>query len=224
MVAFVPSNNRKRSEGKVTWFKVDDNLALNPKVIMAGNAAMGLWVRAGSWSGQQLTDGFVPDPIINVLTGEGLALADQLVTVGLWYREEDGYQFKDWHEYQPVKEKVLAEREAARERRSGSSPRASRLDADWKPNEELVRWSRTEFPGLDVIAHTDHFVDYWVSKAGAGATKLDWDRTWKNWMRRVFSDSRSRGSRPPATTKAAQNLSVVQVFANAEATDRKELA
>ena len=32
------------------WFKVDDNLALHPKVLGAGNAAMGMWVRAGSWS------------------------------------------------------------------------------------------------------------------------------------------------------------------------------
>lgn len=204
----------------MTWFKVDDNLALNPKVIMAGNAAMGLWVRAGSWSGQQLTDGFVPDPIIAVLTGGEITLADTLVEVGLWYHDDGGYRFKDWDEYQPVKEKVLAEREAARERRSGKSPRASRLSEDWKPSSELVAWAQTEFPGLDVLSHTDHFVDYWVSKAGAGATKLDWDRTWKNWMRRVFSDNRPRAMRP-TTTKAAQNLTVVQAFASAE---QKEIA
>jgi hypothetical protein len=207
----------------MTWFKVDDNLALNPKVIMAGNAAMGLWVRAGSWSGQQLTDGFIPLPIIQVLTGGDIALADTLVDVGLWYHEPDGYRFKDWDEYQPVKDKVLAEREAAKERRSGTSPRASRLVESWRPAAASVEWARSQFPTLDLDAHTDHFVDYWMSKSGAGATKLDWDRTWKNWMRRVFSDQRSRGSRAPATTKAAQNLRVVDVFAAAEQVATQEL-
>ncbi len=208
----------------MTWFKVDDNLALNPKVIMAGNAAMGLWVRAGSWSGQQLTDGFIPTPIIQVLTGGEISLADTLVDVGLWYHENDGYRFKDWEEYQPVKDKVIAEREAAKERRSGNSPRASRLVEDWRPSEASLLWARSEFPTLDLAAHTDHFIDYWMSKSGAGATKLDWDRTWKNWMRRVYSDSaRSRAGRPAATTKAAQNLRVVDVFAAAEQADRQEL-
>jgi len=41
------------------WFKVDDTLAFHAKVVAAGNAAMGLWVRAGAHSMQQLTDGFI---------------------------------------------------------------------------------------------------------------------------------------------------------------------
>jgi hypothetical protein len=42
------------------WFRVDDNLAFHAKAIAAGNAAMGLWVRAGAWAMQQLTDGEIP--------------------------------------------------------------------------------------------------------------------------------------------------------------------
>lgn len=41
----------------------------------------------------------------------------------------------------------------------------------------------------------DWFRDYWKSKAGAGATKLDWLATWRNWCRKEPSMS---GSGPPA--------------------------
>lgn len=34
----------------MSWFKVDDHLAFHRKTLAAGNEAMGLWVRAGSWS------------------------------------------------------------------------------------------------------------------------------------------------------------------------------
>ena len=55
------------------WFKVDDNLAFHHKVVAAGNAAMGLWVRAGAMCAQQLTDGFVPDHMVNTLGSKALA-------------------------------------------------------------------------------------------------------------------------------------------------------
>jgi hypothetical protein len=83
----------------MAWGKVDDNLAFHPKVAMAGNEAMGLWVRCMSYSCQQLTDGFIPDVIVESMLGQDAA--QKLVEVGLWIRTDDGYQFKDWNEYQP---------------------------------------------------------------------------------------------------------------------------
>jgi hypothetical protein len=67
----------------MTWFKVDDAFALHPKAIAAGNAALGLWVRAGSWCGAHLTDGFVPAPLIRTL-GAQTRDARKLVEAGLW--------------------------------------------------------------------------------------------------------------------------------------------
>ena len=56
----------------MSWFKVDDQLAFNAKVVAAGNEAMGLWVRAGSWSAAQLTDGFIPEHMANAMAnGDG---------------------------------------------------------------------------------------------------------------------------------------------------------
>lgn len=99
----------------MTWFKVDDQFAFNIKVLTAGNAAVGLWVRAGSWSAAQLSDGLVPAPIVAALGGSADDAA-ALVAAGLWDAVDGGWQFHDWAEYQPTKAQVLADRAATRER------------------------------------------------------------------------------------------------------------
>lgn len=193
----------------MTWGKVDDNLAFHPKVIIAGNEAMGLWVRALSWSAQQLTDGIIPDAIISALHGEHQAHA--LVSAGLWHPCEGGYEFNDWSDYQPTREQVLAEREATRERsrlarakanarreaesvtggnEASARPKgkATRLSPDFTISKDMRDWAKSEVPGFDVIAETKVFVDYWTSK-GSNATKIDWVATWRNWMRKAYSDT-----------------------------------
>lgn len=95
------------------WFKVDDNLAFHRKVVAAGNGAMGLWVRAGSWCGQHLTDGFIPDHMISILGTT--AQRSKLINVGLWEEVPGGCQFHGWNEKgrQPTSKAVLEEREKA---------------------------------------------------------------------------------------------------------------
>lgn len=97
------------------WFKVDDQLAFNAKVVAAENEAMGLWVRCGSWSSAQLTDGFIPTHMANAMAN-GMAKecgADALVMAGLWDEVEGGYKFHDWSEFQPS---ASSEREKRRKR------------------------------------------------------------------------------------------------------------
>lgn len=96
------------------WFKVDDTLAFHGKTIVAGNAAMGLWVRAGAWSMQTLTDGFVPHDVARQLGTR--AEAKRLVAAGLWIEKDDGYEFHEWTQRQPSRAKVYADREANAER------------------------------------------------------------------------------------------------------------
>lgn len=98
------------------WFKVDDGLAFHSKVMLAGNPAMGLWVRAGSWCAHHLTDGLVPFHIAETLGTK--AQAAKLVQVELWARVEAGYQFHEWNEdgRQPTRAKVIAERKANADR------------------------------------------------------------------------------------------------------------
>lgn len=97
------------------WFKVDDQLAMHIKTIQAGNAAIGVWVRAGAWASANLTDGFVPVSMQSVL-GASDADIEALVRVGFWHEVEGGWQFHDWGEYQPTAESVRRDRQAAKER------------------------------------------------------------------------------------------------------------
>lgn len=99
----------------MTWFKVDDTLGSHPKARAAGLAAMGLWVTAGAWSSQHLTEGFVPDWYVNSWPS-GQKRAANLVQSGLWIEAEAGFIFHQWEERNPSKEQVEAERAAARER------------------------------------------------------------------------------------------------------------
>ncbi len=89
------------------WFKVDDKFAMHPKAMAAGNAALGLWVRAGSWSAAHLTDGRIPAELLGALGGNQAA-ANRLVKAKLWEVEPGGYQFRDWSDYQPIAEDVKA--------------------------------------------------------------------------------------------------------------------
>lgn len=99
----------------MTWFKVDDQLAFHPKVLEAGNTAMGLWVRAGSWCGAHLTQGELPRHMIGTF-GAQHRHAEALVRAGLWTPTDVGYQFKDWEHYQPDKGQVEDRKASNRDR------------------------------------------------------------------------------------------------------------
>ena len=100
------------------WFKLDDSFAVHPKVLHAGNAATGLWVRCGTYSAQFLLDGHIPSKTVREF-GNAREVAS-LLEVGLWVpcADDDGYLIPDYLEYNPSKEQVLAERAANRERQA----------------------------------------------------------------------------------------------------------
>lgn len=102
----------------MTWFKVDDSFYDHPKVFDAPDCAVALWTRAGSWCARNLTDGFVPAAVPARLCGDSTTAVAELVHRGLWSRTRGGYQFHDWTEYQPTKEKVTQERKANAERQA----------------------------------------------------------------------------------------------------------
>lgn len=92
------------------WFKVDDRFHSHPKASATSLAALGLWAVAGSWSGDHLTDGVVPDHVVPVLSRGASELADELVAAGLWKRIRGGYRFHQWDERNPTKQEVEIER------------------------------------------------------------------------------------------------------------------
>ena len=105
----------------MVWFRVDDNLAFHPKVMEAGNSAMGLWVRAGAWSAANLTDGFVPTRIAFRLGSR--IMCYRLVEVGLFEEKIDGFQFHDWDEKNFTKQQVEERRQDDRKRKDNQRKR-----------------------------------------------------------------------------------------------------
>lgn len=61
--------------------------------------------------------------------------------------------------------------------------RGSRLPTDWVLPEDWKKWAEVERPDLNAQKVGDSFKDFWISKPGAGGTKLDWQATWRNWVR-----------------------------------------
>ena len=75
------------------------------------------------------------------------------------------------------------ETETKRESEAKKSTRGSRLSADFVLPTEWADWAKQERPDLDLRNVGEQFRDYWSAKAGSGATKLDWQATWRNWVR-----------------------------------------
>lgn len=103
------------------YFPVDDQFAFHPKAVAAGNAAVGLWTRAGSWCKAHASGGKVPHEIAHALGAK--KEVERLISVGLWVAVDGGYQFHDWSDQagnfdaEIEKQRRQAERERNRERK-----------------------------------------------------------------------------------------------------------
>ena len=108
------------------WFVVDDSAHSHPKIVKAGNAAMGLWMRCGAYAAQHLTDGVVPGPIASMYGTT--PQATKLVKLGLWHTvghacarcpqpPSGDYFMHDYLAYNPTRRQVLDKRERAAEKK-----------------------------------------------------------------------------------------------------------
>lgn len=71
---------------------------------------------------------------------------------------------------------------------------ASRLPADWLPSDGDVEFCKAERPDLHATEVANRFRDYWVSQPGVKGRKLDWNATWRNWVR---NERRTQTAGPP---------------------------
>jgi hypothetical protein len=78
----------------------------------------------------------------------------------------------------------------------GPRKRGARLPENWMPSEESISTMKAECPTVVLQAEHLKFVDYWTAKTGKDATKLDWDATWRNWIRRAAETRNSRSQAP----------------------------
>ena len=51
----------------------------------------------------------------------------------------------------------------------------------------LLEWAEKNVPRLDLAWYTAQFEDYWTAH---GKKMVNWDATWRNWMRKASDESR----------------------------------
>ena len=115
--------------------------------------------------------------------------------------ELEGYlsQFESFRSFRKRDNKHSTAAIATTNKPRPTNGKGTRLSEDWQPNEQLITWAIKEFPAVDLTLETAKFADYWISRADRGAIKLDWNRTWRNWIRTASTSYRreSHGSRQP---------------------------
>lgn len=76
-----------------------------------------------------------------------------------------------------------------------TTKRARRLADDWALPASWGQWALSEgYPETTIRLQADIFADFWQARGGQGAAKLDWFKTWKNWMRKVPKTTQRFGS------------------------------
>lgn len=88
-----------------------------------------------------------------------------------------------------IKEKDTSE-EVSKKRRGSRLPSLFPLTA------EMERYARERRPDLDPLTEHEKFCNFWWSKTGHDATKLDWPATWRNW---ILNARASPAARPDPT-------------------------
>lgn len=73
------------------------------------------------------------------------------------------------------------------ENKPARTARGSRLSDDFRPD---LEYARAQIPDMDADAEFQRFADYWRAKAGAAGCKLDWQATWRNWIRSAKDSGR----------------------------------
>jgi hypothetical protein len=82
--------------------------------------------------------------------------------------------------------------------------RGTRIPDNWMPTPTLIEDMRAEGIPDDIArAELPRFRDYWAGVAGAKGRKVDWDATWRNWLRRAADDRRPSAGLTPLTRTPA---------------------
>ena len=98
-----------------------------------------------------------------------------------WLEQDDIKPISGGYQDDPLETERETETEGEGEKPPAKKT-ATRLPADWEPSEELIAFARKERPDLNLRTTVMSFMNYWHAKAGQDATKLDWDKTFKNWV------------------------------------------
>ena len=100
----------------MSWVRLDDRYHNHPKVLGLSDAAYRLHTGAICYCAEFLTDGLLPAGWIREKRPE---LVSECVAAQVWDVREDGsHWIHDFLDYNPPRDKVLADKQAAQERKT----------------------------------------------------------------------------------------------------------
>ena len=87
-----------------------------------------------------------------------------------------------------------SESELDSKRETNVSPKnGTRLSRDWFLPASWGDWALSEGASEDLARiEGSKFKDYWIGLAGAKARKLDWEATWRNWVRKAITENKPK--------------------------------
>jgi hypothetical protein len=102
----------------MTWTKLDDSFYDCPKILGAGNEAVGVYARLLSYCGRHETDGVIPSEVARFV-GRSKVL-ERLVEFGLLERLDNAVRIPDYLDYNPSHDSLERKREADRKRKGNA--------------------------------------------------------------------------------------------------------
>lgn len=101
---------------------------------------------------------------------------------------------------------------SARTARDDRRDRGTRVPDDFQPDPDLIEWAQQNAPTCGRADH-EAFMDYWQSVPGQKGRKVDWRKTWRNWMRKEHerraanprASPNTNGQRPSTTDQRVQD-------------------
>ncbi len=122
----------------MSWLELDDGILDHPKFIRAvklgGSEAVHLWLGMRAYCGKLLTDGFIPEDMVDEVRGprdpkKRAAALEALRSARLVDPAEGGYQMHNYLKWSKSRDDVLAARKQARDRQAKSRGRHGVTDS-----------------------------------------------------------------------------------------------
>lgn len=93
---------------------------------------------------------------------------------------------------------------------NGSAKKVSRgirIPDAWAPSQDNLDFARdVGLTRAEAEAEAAKFRDYWISQPGQRGVKLDWDATWRNWVRKASEGRKVAKHKPKAFQAGSDEL------------------
>jgi len=112
------------------------------------------------------------------------------------------------------------ETEKERETEIEGAPRSTRFSDTFLPD-TWKTFCLQERPELSPEKTFDQFRDYWIGVAGQKGKKLDWDATWRNWVRNQKGGTQTKGNSLAERNQAVAALWLAEQDAKEKGVERE---